>query len=124
MVVVEELLVEKLMVELVVVLVVLLVIVFVIGLVCELVVVLKFFNGNFILGMVFGGFEYFIGKVGNKCWNLIVEVIGCSWDDVFVVIDEIISIFEVDVELLEKVVEELVEEFEGVEEVVVEVEVM
>ena len=89
-----------------------------IGSVCELPAVMKFFNGNPTLGTLSGGVGHFTGKAGLKRWNMIAEVIGRSWDDVLVAVDEIISTPDVDsaisdaaaAELAEPVEEEHVEE--------------
>ncbi len=89
-----------------------------IGSVCELPAVMKFFNGNPILGTLSGGIDHFTGKAGLKRWNVIAEVIGRSWDDVLGALDEIISTPDVDsavsdaaaAELAEPVEEEHLEE--------------
>ncbi|TPG34609.1 protein export chaperone SatS [Mycolicibacterium hodleri] len=80
-----------------------------VGSVCDLPVVSKFFNGNPVLGSLGGGIEAFEGRAGRKRWAEIEAVIARSWDGVVDVIDEIVTIPDVDSAASEKAAAELAE---------------
>lgn len=93
-----------------------------IGSVCELPVVMRFFNGNPNLGTLGGGVEAFTGRGGRKRWNTIAEVILRNWDGVLAAIGEIIVTPDVDSAASARAADELAQEppAEPEEEAVVE----
>ena len=80
-----------------------------VGSVCDLPVVSKFFNGNPVLGSLGGGHEAFEGRAGRKRWAEIEAVIARNWDGVVDVIDEIVTIPDVDSAVSKKAEAELAE---------------
>jgi hypothetical protein len=78
-----------------------------IGSVCELAAVMKFFNGNPVLGTVGGGADAFAGRAGRKRWAEIGSLIGRGWDNVLDAIDAIVTAPDVDEAAREKAQAEL-----------------
>ncbi|MFT4128288.1 MAG: primosomal protein [Gordonia sp. (in: high G+C Gram-positive bacteria)] len=68
----------------------------ILGEVCELTVVMKFFNGNPILGAVTTGTRNFEGRDGTDLWVRIGRLIAKGWDDVLDAIDAVTATPEVD----------------------------
>ena len=62
-----------------------------IGSVCELPAITKFFNGNPVLSMVFGGIDNFSDKVGRRRWDDVGAVVDRGWDKVIDAIEELVS---------------------------------
>ena len=77
------------------------------GTVCELPAVLKFFNGNPVVGTVGGGLAAFTGRAGRKRWAEIEKAVARSWDTVVDALDEVVSIPDVDADAVKKAEEEL-----------------
>ncbi len=68
----------------------------IIGEVCELMPVMKFFNGNPMLGAVTTGTRNFLGKEGAALWSRIGKLIAKHWDDIVDAIDAVVSTPDVD----------------------------
>lgn len=80
-----------------------------IGSVCDLSAVMKFFNGNPVLGTVTGGVDHFTGRAGRKRWYAIGEAIGRNWDNVLGAIDKIVATPGVDEKASTQAADELAE---------------
>jgi hypothetical protein len=80
-----------------------------IGSVCDLSAVMKFFNGNPVLGTVTGGVDHFTGRAGRRRWYSIGEAIGRNWDNVLGAIDDVVATPDVDSKASTQAADELAE---------------